>query len=251
MKSTSAAVLFFAAFTTTQTALAHRVYFEPQAKAEKPWQSPQQDDYSLENPAQLDNIWGSKALFGYLTAGDVDFYMFTINPADTFFKKMLIAMPLSPACNQTKNNYVNIALVGPGLPSPTGPLPFELPAGYGILVKENPVAAEDEQRDIFYEATSNISWFLPQGMTQQCITAQLPPPIPPMATCDLTNIFAQPIFAPVPYFIVVWDADGVPQDYTLSVGVVDSGYYYETPDQPLTVNNAHLHTPCTAPYPGG
>jgi hypothetical protein len=250
MKISRIVTLAIAAMLVASSAFAHRVYIEPQAKADKPWQSPESDDFSFANPMVLDNIWGSKSIFGYLTQGDVDVYQFSVTPGGPVFPfKMLIAMALTPACNQTKNNYVNIALVGPGLPEPTRELPFDIPVGYGVIVKENPVVEGGVERAIFNEPNSNIAWFLPEGMTEACIKDKTNPV--PLATCDLTNTFAQPVFAPyTPHYLVVWDDGGNKQDYTLGIGVVEKGYVYQTPDEPLVYNNAHLHTPCITPYPG-
>ncbi len=224
-------------------ASAHRVYFEPQAKVEAPSATPASQDYSFENPGILDNIWGSKAIFGHLTSGDVDVYSFTVGADEPVSRRTLIAMAMSPACSETRDDYVHIAVVGPNLSAPVQSLPFAVPPGYGVVVKENPVVAKGVDRATFHETTANISWFLPSGLTQSCIEDRNGPP---MSTCEMSSIFSQPFFTTdMPHYIVVWADGDKAQDYTLSVGVVDSGYYVRTPDEHLTHNNAHLHGACT------
>jgi len=253
MRSIRIVVLALTALLIARSASAHRVYFEPQEKAEMPWWSPETDDYSWENPGVLDNIWGNKAIFGWLDFADYDVYQFTLDDTTPPFGRALVALQMSPACLLTQGNFVSVALLGPGLPTPPETLPFELPEGMGAIAKINPEFSWCEERPIFYEKVANISWFLPEGMSEQCIMGN-PPSVPPMATCDLSNIIVTPR-PPAPqlpngtYYIVVWSEQIVPQDYTLAIGFIDAGYYQKTPDEPLTYDNAHLHLPCSEPYP--
>lgn len=253
MKSIRIVLVTTMALLVASAGFAHIVYFEPQEKAAKPWQSPASDDYSFENPGVLDNLSDSKAIFGWLDNGNVDVYKITLDDETPLYDRYPVAMTLSPACNQTKNNYVNIAMVGKNFPPPTVDLPFALPEGMGVVVKINPRYYKGAERPVFYEPTANISWFLPKGMTEQCMMGN-PPTVPPMATCDMSNIiaFTPPYALPLQngiYYFVVWADDARHQDYTLSIGYSDE-YYYRTDDEYLTYNNAYLHTPCTEPYPG-
>ena len=222
-------------------ARAHVVSFEPQEKLAQPGQGTPADDYSLASPRILDNLWGSKAIFGYLDAGDVDYFQFTLAAGDS---RLLAALPLTPACEETKQNYVNIAVYGPSLPAPDPAitLPFSVPIGMGAIVKLNPEVPAGQERPIFYEPTSNTTAFLPLGATNTCIWTT-------PGACDWSNALATNLTADGTYMIVVWAQSGQAQEYWLSVGIVDTGYYVKTADEPLTYNNAYLHSPCTQLFP--
>jgi hypothetical protein len=222
-------------------ARAHVVSFEPQEKLPQPGLGTPADDFSVASPRILDNLWGSKAIFGYLDAADADYFQFTLAAGDS---RLLAALPLTPACEETEQNYVNIAVYGPGLPAPdpSVTLPFRVPDGMGAIVKLNPEVPAGQARPIFYEPTSNTTDFLPQGATNTCIwTAP--------GACDWSNSLATNLTADGTYMIVVWAQNGQAQEYSLSVGIVDKGYYVQSADEPLTYNNAYLHAPCAQLFP--
>jgi MYXO-CTERM domain-containing protein len=222
-------------------ARAHVVSFEPQEKLPQPWLGAPADDYSVASPRVLDNIWGSKSIFGYLDAGDADYFQLTLAAGDS---RVLAAIPLTPACAETRQNYVNIAVYGPGLPAPDPAieLPFTVPDGMGTIVKLNPEAPAGQDRPIFDEPTTNTTAFLPLGATNTCIwTAP--------GTCDWSNSLAFTLPASGTYVIVVWAQNGQAQEYWLSVGFVDTGYYVKSADEALVYDNAYLHTPCTQLFP--
>jgi MYXO-CTERM domain-containing protein len=222
---------------------AHVVWFEPQAKAKEPWLAPAAADFSADYPFLLDNISGSKAIYGFLDVGDVDYFQFTLDASDAGapVSALLGAFALSPACEETVDNYVSVALIGPGLPPVADAgvtLPFTVPAGMGVLVKINPTVPAGQSRPVFYEPTSRTSSYLPLGATNYCIWKT------PWA-CDWSNALVPTLQAAGTYTIAAWANNDVRQDYLLSVGFKDTGYYYKSADEPLTYDNAWLHYPCT------
>jgi MYXO-CTERM domain-containing protein len=246
MKKLSAVLAVSVLLVAGQSA-AHVVWFEPQAKAIEPWLAPAADDFSADQPCVLDNITGSKAIYGFLDVGDVDFFQFTLDPPDAGapdasapVSAMLAALALSPACEQTVDNYVSVALIGPGLPLADAgvTLPFAVPAGMGVLVKINPVVPVGQGRPVFYEPTSRTSSYLPLGATNDCIWKT-------PWSCDWSNSLAPILQTAGTYTIAVWAENNVRQDYSVSVGFKDTGYYYKSADEPLTYDNASLHYPCT------
>jgi hypothetical protein len=223
---------------------------EPQITYEHPQQAPASDDASFANPFVLpQSVEQSQAIFGYLTADDVDVFAFNLTLADFFnpatgrFRPVIIAASaLPPACNQTKNNYPVTALIGPGLPPPTEPLPFSVPPGMGVLVAPNPQVNGNAEREIFHdEAGLHISWFLPLGLSEECLFN---------GGCDFSNTISRAVFIPGPYMLAIWDPDGNPQDYTANIGFREDNTLPNLPVQDFVRDNAHLHTPCTEPYPG-
>jgi hypothetical protein len=112
----------------------------------------------------------------------------------------------------------------------------------GVIVKLNPEPPAGQERPIFYEPTSNTSAFLPLGATNSCIWTT-------PGACDWSNSLATSMPAEGTYMIVVWAQKARAQEYSLSVGMIDSGYYVKSTDEPLTYNNAYLHTACTQLLP--
>jgi hypothetical protein len=136
--------------TLSSNALAHNTTIEEQALYRIPAWAPPQADYSWESPRVLDNVVDSQAVFAYLTWGDVDVYQFTITPQDVQNGPVLVsASALPPGCFEYRWEYPVTALIGPQAPSPMGPpglpspdpslqLPFEVPAGMGVVFADNP-----------------------------------------------------------------------------------------------------------------
>ncbi len=238
------------------TALAHNVSIEPQAVRKNPQKGAAWEDYSWSNPRVLDDVTHSTSVFGYLTHNDVDVYQFTITAADLANGPVLVsASALAPACANYQNIYPVTALVGPQSPSPFGPpglppadpsldLPFDVPAGNGVVFADNPRV---RPRPIFVlppgEADlGNMSWFLPQGLTQHCLEEA-------QWECDFSNTIAQPVFYPGTYYIVMWNPTGVQTDYTANIGYSEAHYEEPSPEDVEILRDwGILHRGC-APYP--
>ena len=206
-------------------AFSHNLYVEPQVYHENP--SPGKGDFSPDYPFLIvdepsippDGLIDSQAVFSYLTPRDVDFFKIKITEKDLSKGPVLVsASALPPACLETQNNYPVTALMGPGLPDPPSnvDLPFKVLPGMGVIVADNPVI-EKGLRPIFDldlaepELELGIAWFLPLGLTQECLFN-----IPP--DCDFSNTIAQPVFLPGDYWIIMWDPSGKAQDYTANIG---------------------------------
>lgn len=187
------------------------------------------------------HVMRSKAIFAYMDNNDIDVYQFTLVPSDfqkpvldgngnpqfdengniimQFSPVLVTASALPPACKQYKHFYPKTALLGIGLPAPEGDLPFDVPAGYGVIVADHPF---EHQREVFTEA--GIYWFLPKGLSQDCLFNA-------PWTCDYTNTISQPIFNPGTYFVVMFNDTGRPGDYTANIGVLEGFDGPQTPEQ--------------------
>ena len=104
-------------------AAAHVPYIEPEVV--RRWGHPVEgDDFSFEHPFIIPSgtISNSKAIFAYLSYGDVDVYQYTLQEGETL--PWIICAALAPACRIYRNTYPSIALLGPGLPDPGENLPL-------------------------------------------------------------------------------------------------------------------------------
>ena len=256
---------------TIHSVSAHIISVENQTLFKIPWHADEEDDFSFANPFMVtrfvqdtngNDIYvgpaESQAIFSYLTQDDYDVFMITVTPQDIpqFGPPLIIsASALPPACQQTRKNYPYTALLGPVYagflpPSPDMDLPFDVPPGYGIIVAENPGVGKKETRPEFNidladpELALGISWFLPLGLTQECL-------LEAPWTCDYRNTISQPIFVPGNYYVVMWDPEGKQQDYTANIGFLEevSGEIDQTDMQEMVKDNALLHRPCRDPYP--
>jgi hypothetical protein len=219
-------------------AAAHVPQLEPQATYAKPWRAPASADASFANPYVLPlPVVISQAIFAYLSPEDVDVYAFTVQPGGA----LVAASALPPACNQTKAHFPVTALLGYGLPPPDREYPFAIPPGMGILFAPNPRPAGGAERAIFSDPNLGLSWFLPLGLTQDCLFN---------GGCDYSNTIAAYVAVPGTYYLVMWDPDGVPQDYTANIGFLEGGPPPDPAVLEQVMNGAWLHGPCTPPYPG-
>lgn len=245
-------------FGACSIASAHLLDIEAQTLDPKPWQS-REGDSSFYNPHQLVfGIVDSQAIFAWLDADDVDVFQFTVLPADIVQAQslglpmaMAIASAIPAACQETRNNYPAIALVAPYGTAPVQnpayfDLPFDVPPGHGVLPVYNTPVQGNEERVIFYlppedtDTPLNLSWFLPSGCKLE-----------PYFDCSQADALGAPIFAPYTIaYLVVWDPDGVPQDYTLNIGVDERNFQNFPEIEDFVRDNNHLHRPCTEPYPG-
>ena len=223
----------------------------------KPWKRADADSSWAQPHALKFPLMDSQAIFSWLDPEDVDVYQFTVTFNDVaqgaalgFGGAFVVAAPVPPACNQTRNHYPAIALVAPFGTAPVQDpawfdLPFTVPPGHGVLPVFNTRAQGSEQRPIFVlppEDTAvplNLSWFLPNG----CVTE-------PHFDCSQSDTLGSPIFVPgTTAYLVVWNPAGNPMDYTLNLGVDESSFQSFENIEDLVRDNNHLHTPCTDPYP--
>ena len=119
MKASCVAILI--GLLTLQSAFAHVPYLEEiDTSPETPFEIPQPLDKS-------------RAFYSWFETGDdVDVFVFQVTGAIRVFAQAIV-----PVCHGYEELLPWFAVVGPGLPVPDIPLPFELPAGYGAWVVQN------------------------------------------------------------------------------------------------------------------
>jgi hypothetical protein len=204
-------------------------------------------------------IMRSRAVFSHLGPGDYDVVKLTISSADcqkfggydqngrpifTPSPVVIAASALPMAFEEYKNFYPSIALVGPMLPAPTESLPFPLPAGMGVIVKHSPTITPPSARPgfTFSEAgqTGSLEWFLPQGLTQECLFNA-------PQTCDYSNTISEAVFIPqgMPardYYIVIFHGSNArPGDVTFNIGFLEYLDQAGTIPIPMTLAEAPRH----------
>jgi hypothetical protein len=228
-----------------QFASAHNLFVEPETLLEIPSEAPAEDDFSFAAPFQIENVSDSQAIFSYLTPGEVDVFEFEVTIQDLAFGPVLVAASaLPPACHETISNYPVTALMGPGLPPPSVDLPFDVPPGMGVILASNPKIGLGNKRSIFDidiaepQLNLGISWFLPQGLTQDCLRNDI-------SQCDFSNSIALPVFVPGIYNIIVYDPNGKAQDYTANIGSSEENRIPNPEVEDLIRDNNLLHTACS------
>lgn len=104
-----------------QSAFAHVPYLEEiDTSPETPFEIPQPLDKS-------------RAFYSWFEAGDdIDVFVFQVTGPTRVFAQAIV-----PVCHGYEELLPWFAVVGPGLPVPDIPLPFDLPAGYGAWVVQN------------------------------------------------------------------------------------------------------------------
>jgi hypothetical protein len=159
---------------------AHVPYFEPK-------------DFSEQRPFLVRHtIEQSIAVYAWLendTAGyseDIDVYVFHIDEPAQIYLELLV-----PVCEGYEEFVPWFALVGPELPEPQEPLPFDLPSDYGAVVLQN--VYPGEQRDTFYEPFGGKSYY--EG-----------------------PIFDAMIEVPGTYYVYFWDPFQNEGDYVAVIG---------------------------------
>lgn len=101
------------------------------------------EDQSLERALELPTIVPLWACNGFLfKPGQVDYITFTAKAGDQF-----LGFTLNPNKNGAREFAPSFALIGPGLPAPTGNVPFRIPSGSGAQIFNVPTDREiaDEQ----------------------------------------------------------------------------------------------------------
>lgn len=153
------------------------------------------NDYREDKPYVVRRmVEQSKACYSWLEhdgvnpCEDIDIYKFQIKnrPVNVFIEL------IGPVYENYYDDFVPwFALVGPGLPDPGIELPFDIPSGYGAIVKEN--VEPGEERETFYEPFGGKSYY--QG-----------------------PFFEEEISVPGTYYIYVWDPHNSGGDYVLVLG---------------------------------
>ncbi len=218
---------------TVAASLAHVPYLEPQV-VRRCGALAEGEDFSFEHPFIITSgtIVQSKAIFAYLSYGDVDVYQYTLEEGDTI--PWMIAAALPPACRMYRNTYPATAVLGPGLPEPDPgeKLPFEIPEGYGVIVSRPEKVPFGEDRPVLSLSANvpvNISWFFP-------------------ANPQTDFVFIDNLDVPGIYYVVIWNPEKWPCDYTANIGITEEfseeDKMHEQIILPLYSDHKLLHFPC-------
>lgn len=172
------------------------LFFIAEAGAHVPYL--ERNDFTVESPYVVrKSIERSIAVYAWLTTDginpsvDVDVYTFTINEVNTNLYVELIV----PVCDGYYENFVPwFAVIGPGLPDPGMPIPFDIPLGYGAIVKIN--VEPGEERTQFYEPFGG-KWYY-NGPE-----------------------FDEPMNTTGEYFVITWDPYELGGDYVLALGKLE------------------------------
>jgi hypothetical protein len=117
---------------------------------------------------------------------DIDVYAFEIDEPSRIYLELLV-----PVCAGYEEFVPWFALVGPELPEPEEPLPFDLPPGFGAVVLPN--VEPGDPRDTFYEPFGGKSYY--QG-----------------------PVYDEVIELPGTYYAVYWDPYLTGGDYVAVIG---------------------------------
>jgi len=169
-------------------------------------------DFTEENPFVVRKIVSqSKAVYSWLEhngtepCDDIDVYKFKIIRPMKMYVELIV-----PVIDDYYENFVPwFAVVGPGLPNPGQELPFEIPPGYGAIIKEN--VEPGETRETFYEFFGNKSYY--KG-----------------------PVFYEKLNVKGTYFVYCWDPHKSGGDYTLVLGNLEIW-------GPLDIIRALIYTP--------
>lgn len=177
---------------------AHVVDIESQALLKNTRNAQAKFDYSFENPYVVPEgkILQARSIFAYLSRGDYDVYKYTVTPGEF---AVMFGVGLLPAIQAYKKQYLTTALIGPGLPALEEGMevPFDIPAGMGIIIKKQ---SKQDERMVYTlpydEFQCDIRWFFP-----------------PMdeAVMHMTGI-------PGTYYFVVWSEKNKQFSYTMVIG---------------------------------
>jgi hypothetical protein len=170
-------------------------------------------DSSVQQPFQVRrSITQSIAVYSWLeTDGvnpstDIDVYSFTIKDQPLRIYLEVIV----PVCDGYYANFTPwFALVGPGLPPSNQTLPFDLPLGYGVIVKQD--APPGNSREEFYEPFGGKSYY--QGPR-----------------------FDETVYIWGTYYVYYWDPYQKGGDYVAVLG-------YKEQFPPLDILRALINTP--------
>lgn len=179
----------------------------------------EREDYSAERPFVVQDPEQSIAVYAWLQkTNDVDIYRLDVTGTSTRIVLELL-VPVNLAYLKFLPTY---ALIGPGLPPPTEPLPFAVPSGQGVLVFDH----ESEKRPLEFE---------PFGGKWYFIGPELDDTLPTAGT----------------WRIAVWNREGRRGDYTLAIGFAER---FAGPDlvralvnTKIIRENGELHVPVLKP----
>ena len=156
-------------------------------------------------------ITQSKAIYSWLehdgtnSCEDIDVYKLNIKRPIGLYLELIV-----PVIDDIYENFVPwYALVGPGLPDPGIPLPFEIPDGYGAIVMEN--VEPGTPRETFYEPFGNKSYYEGPKFKEKL---------------NDTGI----------YYVYCWDPHKQGGDYTIVIGDLEIW-------GPLDIIRALIYTP--------
>lgn len=169
-------------------------------------------DFTINKPFVVKKIVSqSKAVYAWLAhndtnpCNDIDVYQFEIKRTMKMYVELIV-----PVVGDYYKNFVPwFALVGPGLPDPGMDLPFQLPNGYGAIVKEN--VKPGDPRETFYEPFGNKSYY--KG-----------------------PVFFEKLNTTGKYFVYCWDPYKSGGDYTIVLGYLEIW-------GPLDIIRALIYTP--------
>lgn len=172
-------------------------------------------DITPEQPFAVERVEQSIAVYGWLQkTNDVDTYVFSVTGTPTrLFVELLVPVHVAYL-----NFLPSFAVIGPGLPAATEPLPFEIPKGQGVLVFDH----ESAKRPLEYEPFGG-KWYFVGPELDDTVTA--------------TGTWQ----------VVVWNRDGKRGDYTLAIGYEEN---FAGPDAVRALvntkiirENGELHVP--------
>ena len=178
-------------------------------------------DYTAAKPFVVEDVAQSKALYGWLgTSGDVDFYSIRVNEPVRIYTRSLV-----PMCAELQKFLVTYALVGPGLPKPVKPLPFDLPPGDGAIVLQDG-QSDVKTRPTMHENFSGRDYF--EGPE-----------------------FEYTATVPGEYRMVVWNEAGAIGDYVAVIGRAEkfgAADMWRAARGTVTLRRAReMHGACTEP----
>lgn len=138
----------------------------------------------------------SKAIYSWLEndsvnpCDDIDVYQFELRRPVKMYLELIV-----PVVNDYYEDFVPwYALLGPGLPDPGQPLPFDIPDGYGAIVMEN--VEPGEPRETFYEPFGGKSYYKGPVFEEEL---------------NVTGI----------YYVYCWDPYQMGGDYTIVIGKLE------------------------------
>lgn len=174
-------------------------------------------DYSRDAPFVLKRVADTKAIHGWLQVpDDVDVARIDLAAPATIVAEVDVQM-----CPDLAGFLPSYAIVGPGLPPPTSPLPVTLPPGYGAVVV--PDLPPGQPRPTFHEPVGGHTYYAGVPTTVQATT-------------------------PGRWALLVWDPYQRGGDYVLSTGYREhttaGDLVLVAENTPVIRANGELHVPC-------
>ncbi len=167
-----------AGFLFAQPAVAHVPYLED-------------TDYSPEAPFEIpEPLEKSRAFYSWLETGDdIDVFTFQVNEPVRLFAQAIV-----PVCQGYEELLPWFAVVGPDLPLPDVPLPFDLPPGYGAWVVQN--EEPWTPRETFFEPFGD-KWYFDGPVFDEVVSTQ------------------------GTWYLYYWNPYGIAGDYSAIVGAAE------------------------------